>query len=207
MLEDYGDVAWTSCQNMNCPASGKQVCCRCADIDKPVCKYCDDGDSCSMCWLIGPHILKEGYDNYQKYLAKRCEFPDCPLYAPLDDADRCLSCWDRYATGLGLSIEEPHRVWTIQKCGHQVCEANQIVMKCQSDSDCSICKEEEEHRAKIKEQRASQQQIQADVPLMKDLMGRLQSESAKNTLVKWLKQHDQAKDETSNESVVKRQKT
>ena len=197
MLTDYGDIEWTQCQNLNCAAACKQFCCRCADIDKPVCTYCDHGDSCSMCWLIGPHILKAGRDHYQKHLAPRCEFDGCPLYWPLDDEDRCLACWELYAEGLGLNIEDTHRVWTIQKCGHQVCQANQNFMKCQSEKDCSVCKEEAEFKAKKEEQKAIQKKIQADVPLMKDFMGRVQSESAKSALSERLKQHDQAKNEAT----------
>jgi hypothetical protein len=74
LLADDGNVEWNSCQNSYCPAHEKEICCRCADTDKPVCKFCKSGSSCSSCWLVGPHILVEDMDNYQKDVAKRCEY-------------------------------------------------------------------------------------------------------------------------------------
>ena len=51
-----------------------------------------------MCWLVGPHILKPGYDNYQSGLAKECACDDCPVTSLLSYEDRCLSCYESAAS-------------------------------------------------------------------------------------------------------------
>ncbi len=57
-----------------------------------------------MCWLIGPHILKPDYDNYQKGLAKECESDDCPVTSMLYDEDRCLSCYEKVLLAKTLGV-------------------------------------------------------------------------------------------------------
>lgn len=188
LLEDYGDVPLTSCQNVYCEASGREVCCRCADTDKPACSYCN---SCSMCWLIGPHILKPGYDNYQKRLAKECDCEDCPVTGLLEEEDRCLSCFETAVRDqFGCNIWKKHETWTIPECGHLVCEALQMEMRCGSNkAECSMCKSEKEYEAKKKEQETEAAKEQSDVAIMKDCMEKVSSQSARSVLEKWLKDH------------------
>lgn len=57
------------------------------------------GNSCSMCWLVGPHILK-----HQKGLAKECESDDCPVTSMIYDEDRCLSCYEKVLLAKTLAV-------------------------------------------------------------------------------------------------------
>ena len=208
LLKDYGgDVPWNSCQNSYCPALEKQICARCADTDKPTCRFCAPGNSCSMCWLIGPHILQAGRNNYQSQLAPRCQLDDCPMYWILEDEDRCLECWERDVQakfGRKLDLEEEHRVWTIEKCGHEVCEANQLEMKCKNDKECSVCKEEAEYAAKKEKQVAEEARVRSDVALMRTFVDQVSSESAKFALEQWLKKHDLKRDEDEPNSKMRK---
>jgi hypothetical protein len=187
LLEDSGNVPWTSCQNSNCPASGRQVCCRCADTEKPVCSYCDN--SCSMCWLAGPHILVPGLDNYQSGLAEECECEDCPVTSLLSVEDRCFSCFESAVSDeFGCDVWNEHETWTIKECGHNVCEALQMEMSC-AKGECSMCKSKQKYETKKKEQETEAAKVQSDVSIMKECLTRVESESARSAIETWLKDH------------------
>jgi hypothetical protein len=191
LLEDYGNVEWNCCQNMYCPAHEKEICCRCADTDNPVCGSCDSGSSCSMCLLVGRHILIEGLDGYRKRVAQRCECEECPIYEMLDAEERCLDCWDTFANSLGTQVfqKKTCKVWTIGECGHEVCSSKQMMMKCASDSECSICKEEVHFTAEEEKKRIEGERIQSDLQLMTGFVSQVKSSSAKAVINEWLSQH------------------
>jgi hypothetical protein len=126
-----------------------------------------------MCWLIGPHILKPAYDNYQKGLAK-------------DECESDLSCYESAASkDFGCDVWQEHETWTVEECGHQVCEAMQIEMKCSKD-ECSSCKATKEYEATKTEQEKEATKEQSDVSIMKDCMARVESKSARQVLETWL---------------------
>jgi len=200
LLEDYGDVEWNSCQNSYCPAEGEQICCQCADTSQGVCSQCDN--TCSMCWLVGPHIRKPGSDNYQSDLAAECECGDCPVDLLLAYRDTCLSCFERIAEDeLGCDVWGEHRDWTIEKCGHHVCEAMQRQLKCKDDTECSVCKEEEEYKVVKKERESEAAKVQSDVSVMRECLAKVESNSARSVLESWLKEHLPASQETTGNAI------
>jgi hypothetical protein len=192
LLEDYGNVEWNSCQNNSCPAIEKAICCRCADTDKPICGFCESGDSCSMCLLVSPHTLEEDRDGYQEDVAQRCECDECPIYEMLDAEDRCLNCWDRFANSLDTEVfaKETCEVWTIGECGHQLRSSKQMLMMCTDETECSICKEKGIDAGEEEERRIEGERIQSDLQLMTGFMSQATSSSAKAALNEWLIQHD-----------------
>ncbi len=66
----------------------------------------------------------------------------------------------------------------MEECGHQVCEAMQIEMKCSKD-ECSSFKVTKEYEATKKEQEKEATKEQSDVSIMKDCIARIQSKSAR----------------------------
>ena len=186
-------------------AAGRKYCHQCANIDQPICHRCDYGHSCSMCCLVGPQILKEGSDSYIKNAAPRCRVSRCPIYVALDQGDRCLACWEQYANTLAdCDVWDKHEVWKITVCGHEVCESLQSEMLCAwkldlSAMDCGVCKKILIEEEEAERQRISKEQIEADVPLVKELLGQLQSNSAKVALKSWLREVGEEEEEESEE--------
>jgi hypothetical protein len=85
----------------------------------------------------------------------------------------------------GCDVWQEHETWTVEECGHQVCEAIQIEVKCSKD-ECSSCKATKEYEATKKEQEKEATKEQSDVSIMKDCIARIQSKSARQVLETWL---------------------
>ena len=179
--------SWNDCQAFCCPASGKQICNRCADTSKPTCNEKDCEGTCSMCPTMHPYVMVEGYDGYMSELAPKCTLVSCPVYNYIRCEDKCRSCWERYTNSLGCCVENTHKTFTF-KCGHESCLARQNQMKCK-EGECAECKEDQLDRIEKEKRLEEEDAISKDVDIMRKCLGNVSSESAKAALEEWLKKN------------------
>jgi hypothetical protein len=122
----------------------------------------------------------------------------------LVDEGVCRSCFNSQGDTLGVDINTEHDTWTFKECGHTVCEAQQNLEECDKH-ECSVCKPS----ATKKDQLAK---CSKDALLMQDLLGKVESDSAKSLLTSWLEEHGSGvgtvdADAKAGTSTQKRQKT
>mmetsp|Transcript_25170 Transcript_25170/g.51391 ORF Transcript_25170/g.51391 Transcript_25170/m.51391 type:complete len:257 (-) Transcript_25170:151-921(-) len=195
---DSGDICGSNCTNCD---SEDFLCDRCASdrTKEPRCERCDTG--CSRCPMVGPD------DKFGDYTRNDVEFggcdaADCPLEGAFRSESCCEGCFQELAKECGVKADGKHREWTIEKCGHKVCEAVQRYEGDDSDyppladDQCWKCvgsERREKHDADKKSRKEAEEAKEAaDAPSIISLLATLTSESAKAALSKWAEDHPAA---------------
>lgn len=202
---DSSDICGSDCSKCN---SEDMLCEQCASgrTVNPNCEYCNKG--CSHCPLVG---TDEGYDYTSNGVGfGRCEAADCPLECAFDGSC-CERCFYELAKDCGVRADGKHKVWTIEKCGHVVCEA---IQKHESDpsypslreDQCYLCvgeeRTEKENIDRKAKKEAEDRKESADAPSIISLLATLTSRSAKAALSKWVEDHPAACQAHGNQQAI-----